>query len=77
VSASNRSRNRPSTPEVSIQCHTITSSASSGIGLSALSPLHLTADSQRGLLLRYGRLPEPSIPAAVAALSKILLTTNT
>jgi GntR family transcriptional regulator / MocR family aminotransferase len=44
-----------------------------GIGVSALSPLHLTAASQRGLLLGYGRLPEPSIPGAVAALSKVVL----
>jgi DNA-binding transcriptional MocR family regulator len=44
-----------------------------GIRLSALSPLHLTADSRRGLLLGYGRVPEPSIPAAVAALSEVVL----
>jgi GntR family transcriptional regulator / MocR family aminotransferase len=45
-----------------------------GIAVSPLSPLHLTACSQRGLLLGYGHLPEPSIPRAVAALSKVLLS---
>jgi GntR family transcriptional regulator/MocR family aminotransferase len=44
-----------------------------GIGVSALSPLHLVPRSQRGLLLGYGRLPEPSIPRAAAALSKVVL----
>jgi GntR family transcriptional regulator/MocR family aminotransferase len=47
-----------------------------GIGVSALSPLHLTAGSEQGLLLGYGRLPEPSIPGAVAALSKVVLKTK-
>jgi GntR family transcriptional regulator/MocR family aminotransferase len=45
---------------------------SHGIGLSALSPLHLAACPERGLLLGYGRLPEPSIDQAVEALSKLI-----
>jgi hypothetical protein len=44
-------------------------------GVRALA-LQVTAGSQRGLLLGYGRLREPSIPAAVAALSKFVLETN-
>jgi GntR family transcriptional regulator/MocR family aminotransferase len=40
-----------------------------GVAVSALSPLHLTPRPERGLLLGYGRLPEPSIGNAVAALS--------
>ena len=46
---------------------------SKGIGLSALSPLHLAARPERGLLLGYGRLSEPSIPEAVEALSKVIM----
>jgi GntR family transcriptional regulator / MocR family aminotransferase len=38
-------------------------------GISALSPLHLTPRPDRGLLLGYGRLAEPSINEAVATLS--------
>lgn len=45
---------------------------SRGIGVSALSPLHLAPQPHRGLLLGYGRLPEPSIPEAVAALSAVI-----
>jgi DNA-binding transcriptional MocR family regulator len=45
---------------------------SNGIGISALSPLHLEAHTERGLLLGYGRLREPSIPEAVTALSNIV-----
>jgi GntR family transcriptional regulator/MocR family aminotransferase len=40
-----------------------------GIHLSALSPLYLSPPPQRGLLLGYGRLPEPSIERAVDALA--------
>jgi GntR family transcriptional regulator/MocR family aminotransferase len=40
-----------------------------GVAVSALSPLHLTPRPERGLLLGYGRLLEPSIGNAVAALS--------
>jgi DNA-binding transcriptional MocR family regulator len=43
-----------------------------GIGISALSPLHLTPRLERGLLVGYGRLPEPSIRAAVAALGDVI-----
>jgi GntR family transcriptional regulator/MocR family aminotransferase len=42
------------------------------IGVSALSPLHLTPRPERGLLLGYGRLPEPSIREAVAALADVI-----
>jgi GntR family transcriptional regulator / MocR family aminotransferase len=45
---------------------------SNGIGISALSPLHLEAHTERGLLLGYGRLREPSIPEAVTAVSNIV-----
>ena len=45
---------------------------SSGVGVSALSPLHLAPSPGRGLLLGYGRLPEPCIDAAVTALSKAI-----
>jgi GntR family transcriptional regulator/MocR family aminotransferase len=48
-----------------------------GIGISALSPLHLTAATEQGILLGYGHLPEPSIPPAAAALAQIVLDTNT
>jgi GntR family transcriptional regulator/MocR family aminotransferase len=40
-----------------------------GVNVSALSPLYLTAPSKRGLLLGYGRLPEPSIDKAVDELA--------
>jgi GntR family transcriptional regulator/MocR family aminotransferase len=43
-----------------------------GIGISALSPLHLTTRTERGLLLGYGRLPEPSIQDAVVALANVV-----
>lgn len=38
-----------------------TEAAQHGINISALSPLHLTPAPDRGLLLRYGRLQEPTI----------------
>src|SRR5947209_4524154 len=41
----------------------------SGCSRAALSPLHLTPGPERGLLVGYGRLPEPSIESAVAALA--------
>lgn len=44
-----------------------------GIGLGALSPLHLARNPERGLLLGYGRLPETRISEAVDALSSILI----
>jgi GntR family transcriptional regulator/MocR family aminotransferase len=43
-----------------------------GINISALSPLHLSPPRAPGLLLGYGRLPEPSIEQAVDALSTVL-----
>ena len=46
--------------------------ASRGIGVRALSPLHLNRSSQRGLLLGYGRLSESRIEAAVGALSSVI-----
>jgi DNA-binding transcriptional MocR family regulator len=44
-----------------------------GIGLGALSPLHLARNPERGLLLGYGRLLETRINEAVDALSSILI----
>jgi GntR family transcriptional regulator/MocR family aminotransferase len=46
--------------------------ASHGIGVRALSPLHLTPSRERGLLLGYGRLSESRIEAAVGALSSVI-----
>jgi GntR family transcriptional regulator/MocR family aminotransferase len=43
-----------------------------GIGVSALSLLHLAPSPERGLLIGYGRLPEPSIDKAVATLSAVI-----
>lgn len=40
-----------------------------GINISALSPLLLSPPAERGLLVGYGRLPEPSIDGAVDALA--------
>ena len=45
---------------------------SRGIGVSALSPLHLAPSPERGLLLGYGRLSEPSVEQAVAALADVI-----
>jgi DNA-binding transcriptional MocR family regulator len=42
--------------------------AARGIGITALSPLHLARSPDRGLLLGFGRLPNHKIPAAVDAL---------
>ena len=47
--------------------------ASQGIGVRALSPLHLTPSRERGLLLGYGRLAESQIEAAVSALSSVII----
>ena len=47
-------------------------SASRGIGVRALSPLHLTPSRERGLLLGYGRLSESRIDDAVGALSSVI-----
>ena len=46
--------------------------ASRGVGVRALSPLHLTASPERGLLLGYGRLAENRIGDAVGALSSVI-----
>jgi GntR family transcriptional regulator/MocR family aminotransferase len=47
----------------------VDAAASHRVNISALSPLHLTQPSHRGLLLGYGRLPEPSIEQAVETLA--------
>jgi GntR family transcriptional regulator / MocR family aminotransferase len=44
-----------------------------GIGVRALSPMHLLRSADRGLLLGYGRLPERRIPRALDALASVLL----
>ena len=46
--------------------------ASRGVGVRALSPLHLTASPERGLLLGYGRLSESRIGDAVGVLSSVI-----
>jgi GntR family transcriptional regulator / MocR family aminotransferase len=46
--------------------------ATRGIGITALSPLHLARSPDRGLLLGFGRLPNHKIPAAVDALWSVL-----
>ena len=46
--------------------------ASRGVGVRALSPLHLTASPERGLLLGYGRLSERRIADAVEVLSSVI-----
>jgi GntR family transcriptional regulator/MocR family aminotransferase len=46
--------------------------AARGIGVLALSPLHLGPNPQRGLLLGYGRLPETHVDGAVAALAIVM-----
>jgi GntR family transcriptional regulator / MocR family aminotransferase len=46
--------------------------AARGIGIMALSPLHLARSPDRGLLVGFGRLPEHKIPAAVDALWSVL-----
>jgi DNA-binding transcriptional MocR family regulator len=46
--------------------------AARGIGITALSPLHLARSPDRGLLLGFGRLPNHKIPAAVDALCATL-----
>jgi DNA-binding transcriptional MocR family regulator len=51
--------------------------ASRGIGVGALSPLHLTPNSDRGLLLGYGRLLESRIDDAVDALSSVIKEAGT
>jgi GntR family transcriptional regulator/MocR family aminotransferase len=47
--------------------------ASRGIAVRSLSPLHLTPNRQRGLLLGYGRLSESRIEDAASALSAIVI----
>ena len=47
--------------------------AARGIGIRALSPMHLAHSDERGLLLGYGRLPERRIPRAVDALASVLV----
>ena len=46
--------------------------AARGVGITALSPLHLARSPDRGLLLGFGRLPEHKIPQAVDALWSVL-----
>jgi len=46
--------------------------ASQGIGVRPLSPLHLTASQERGLLLGYGRLSDRRIEEAVGALASVI-----
>ena len=46
--------------------------AARGIGITALSLLHLARSPDRGLLLGFGRLPNHKIPAAVDALWSVL-----
>jgi hypothetical protein len=46
--------------------------AARGIGITALSPLHLARSPDRGLLLGFGRLPGHKVPAAVDALWSVL-----
>jgi len=53
----------------------VEAASSSRIHIAALSPLHLTPRPDRGLLLGYGRLPEPSIDQAVEALTIALAPT--
>jgi GntR family transcriptional regulator / MocR family aminotransferase len=50
--------------------------AAHGIGIGALSPLHLTRSADRGLLLGFGRLPEHKILPAVDALWTVLNETG-
>ena len=50
--------------------------AARGIGITALSPLHLARSSDRGLLLGFGRLAEHKIPLAVDALWTVLNETG-
>jgi GntR family transcriptional regulator/MocR family aminotransferase len=47
--------------------------AARGIGVRAVSPMHLAHSDERGLLLGYGRLPERRIPRAVDALASVLV----
>jgi len=47
---------------------------SRGVGVGALSLLHLTPAPERGLLLGYGRLHESSIEPAVGALATVVQT---
>jgi GntR family transcriptional regulator/MocR family aminotransferase len=51
--------------------------AARGIGIDALSPLHLARFPDRGLLLGFGRLPDHKIPSAVDALWTVLKETGT
>jgi GntR family transcriptional regulator/MocR family aminotransferase len=46
--------------------------ATRGVGITALSPLHLARSPDRGLLLGFGRLPDHKIPLAVDALWAVL-----
>jgi GntR family transcriptional regulator / MocR family aminotransferase len=47
--------------------------AARGIGVRALSPMHLSRSGEPGLLLGYGRLPEGRIPRALDALASVLV----
>jgi GntR family transcriptional regulator/MocR family aminotransferase len=50
----------------------VAAAAAHGIGVQALSPLYLTPGRERGLVLGYGRLPEPRTGDAVQALAAVL-----
>ncbi|HEV8637782.1 MAG TPA: PLP-dependent aminotransferase family protein [Chloroflexota bacterium] len=50
--------------------------AASGVGVRALSPMHLAPAPGRGLLLGYGRLAESRIADAVDALARVLVETG-
>ena len=50
----------------------VQAAAARGVGITALSPLHLARSPDRGLLLGFGRLPEHKIPPAVDALWTVL-----
>jgi GntR family transcriptional regulator / MocR family aminotransferase len=55
----------------------VDAAAARGIGIDALSPLHLARFPDRGLLLGFGRLPDHKIPSAVDALWTVLKETGT
>jgi len=47
----------------------VATASARGVNISALSPMHLNSPPDHGLLLGYGRLPEPSIDKAVEELA--------
>jgi GntR family transcriptional regulator/MocR family aminotransferase len=46
--------------------------AAKGVAVRSLSEFHLDTSARRGLLLGYGRLPDPSIDAAVGELTAVI-----